>query len=93
MNLHRTLPPPSLSGRERLPLRADIFHPVKYILPLPNREVGGRPFLFRLDTVHRVLRGGAPALDADGGEGDGRDGEEGEGEEPPVDGRALGEAH
>ena len=49
--------------------------------------------LFRLNTIHRVLGGGAPALVADGEERDGRDGEEGEGEEPPVDGRALGEAH
>ena len=49
--------------------------------------------LLRLDTVHRILRGGSPALDADGEEGDGRDGEEGQGEEPPVDGSALGEAH
>ena len=49
--------------------------------------------LFCLDAIHRILRGSTPALDADGGEGDGRDRREGYGEEPPVDGGALGKAH
>ena len=44
-----------------------------------------------LDAIHRILCGSPPALDTDGGEGDGRDRSEGEREEPPVDGCALGE--
>ena len=62
-------------------------------LPLEGERGGGLlGLLLRLNTIHRILRGSPPALDTDGGEGDGRDSGEGEGKEPPVDGCALGEA-
>lgn len=47
-------------------------------------------FLLRLDAVHGILRGSAPALDDDGGKSDEAYGQQSQREEPPLNRDSFG---